>query len=259
MKLLATVAFSLFFFFSCRTGGQNITKKEKPLPAPVLSEALLQKQMNGVDFFAKGNVPASWTLEMDFGNLIRFKSIDGSDANCTAVQPVSIPEKNATSYTSKATNGFITIMVYDEQCNEALSSGQFSKKVEVSINEKIYRGCGQYLFDVSLNGRWVLEKINNSNLQDDDFAKGLPEMKFELSAGRLSGHDGCNNFTGAFEVLGSKINFKPFAGTKMACPANKPENEFIHLLSGQVVDYYFKEEKLLFYLKDDSIIVFRKG
>jgi heat shock protein HslJ/uncharacterized membrane protein len=258
MKLFTAIIPAVLLLSACNSSSHTV-KEQKPLPVPQLSETLAQKKLGGIDFFARGNTPASWTLEMDFGNLIRFKSLDGEEVNSTAVQPVSIAEKNATSYTSKSTKGTISIMVYDEPCTDALSSEQYNKKVEVAINSKMYKGCGQYLFDAALNGKWVLEKINNTSLAASDFAKGLPEILFELSTGRISGQDGCNHFTGSFEVMGSKINFKAFAGTKMACPANKPENEMIPVLSGQVIDYYFKEEKLVFYLKDDSIIIFRKA
>jgi len=243
----------------CKTGGQHISKQEKQLAAPILSESLLQKQLNGVDFFARGNTPASWTLEMDFGNLIRFKSLDGTEVNSTAVQPINLPAENATSYTSKATNGDINILLYEVACTDVLSGEKYNKKVVVTVNAKRYEGCGQYLFDATLNGKWILEKINNKTVAAADFANGLPVIALNMQAGKLTGHDGCNTIMGDFEVLGSKIKFKPLASTKIACPGNKTENEFTQLLSNHTVDYYFKDGQLFFYLPDDSIIIFKKN
>ncbi|MBC7866555.1 MAG: META domain-containing protein [Gloeobacteraceae cyanobacterium ES-bin-316] len=259
MKQFLLMASAIIFFVSCKTGGQSIAKNEKPLAVPSLSESLLSKQMNSVDFFARGNAPASWTLEMDFGNMIRFKSLDGTEVNSSAVQPLYLPANKATSYTSNASKGIINILVYDEACTDAVSNEKYNKKVVVMLNEKKYEGCGQYLFDAALNGTWILEKINNKDLAASEFTKGLPEIKLDLAQARLSGHDGCNSIGAGFEILGSKIKFNPFISTKMACPNNKPGNDFTHLLSAQTVDYYFKDGKLFFYLPDDSIIVFRKG
>jgi heat shock protein HslJ len=41
--------------------------------------------------------------------------------------------------------------------------------------------------------------------------------------GRVSGNDGCNAFSGSYDVDGSKLRFGPLAGTKKACagPANE--------------------------------------
>ena len=259
MKIVGVILLAGILFTGCKTGKQGYTKKEQAMPVPVLSESLQQKQLNSVDFFARGNVPSSWTLEMDFGNLIRFKSLDGTDVNSTAVQPVEIPDKKATIYTSKATNGNIVILVYEEACTDAISGEKYNKKVEITVNNKNYKGCGQYLFEGALNGKWILEKINNRILQSNQFTNGLPEITLQMTKGLLSGHDGCNQISAGFEVLGSKIKFKSFVSTKMACPDNKPENEFSHLLNNQTVDYYFKGGQLYFYLPDDSIVLFRRG
>ena len=259
MKFFSTIFLLMAIVAGCNTSRQASGKQEKQLPVPVLSENLQEKLLNGVDLFARGNTPASWTLEMDFGNLIRFKSLDGTEVNSTAVQAVDLPEEKATSYTNKASKGDIIIKLYEQACTDGISGEQYNKKVTVTVNDKRYEGCGQYLFDPALNGKWILEKMNNEILLATDFAKGLPIINVNIQSGQITGHDGCNNFTGGFEVLGNKIKFKPLAATKMACPANKKEKELTALLSGKTVDYYFKDGQLYFYLPDDSIIIFKKG
>jgi uncharacterized membrane protein len=255
----------LFFFSSvilllagCKSSQPAMNKQDKPLPAPVLSESLLQKQQNGVDFFAKGSLPASWTLEMDFDKIIRFKSIDGPDQNSSPVSPVEQPGNKTVTYTTNVTSGQMQVSVSKEDCSDLISREKFNKKVIVAVNGKRYEGCGQYLFDAALEGKWVLEKINNRTVTAADFSKGLPEFIFELAKNRVSGHDGCNTVSSTLEVLGAKIKFQPFISTKMACPNIKAENNFLHLISNQTIDYYFKDGRLFFYLPDDSIVVFGK-
>lgn len=237
------------------TTGQNETAKS---PA-ALTENLQQKNSEGIDLFAKGALPASWTLEMDFDKIIRFKSLDGAEYNSTPVPPVENTPSNSSVFTTKAGKGNLVVTLFKENCIDGLSGQQFNKKVIVEVDGKRYEGCGQYLFDAMLDGKWILEKIDNNIISPADFAKGAPELIFDLSAGSLSGHDGCNRIIGSMEVQGNRIKFSAIAGTKMACPGNKKENELVHKLSGQVATYFFKDGQLVLYLIDDSMAVFRKG
>lgn len=248
----------VMFLVSCASSRQPAVNNTAQATAP-LSESLLQKQLNGIDFFAKGNVASSWTVEIEFGNLVRFNSLDGAAVTATAVQPQFQKEKNTATYSSKATTGELVIVVQDEPCTDKMSGETYNKKVVVTVNNKRYEGCGQYLFDARLNGKWILQKINNKQLVPSDFAKGLPAITLAVEEGKISGHDGCNNLSGSFEILGSKIRFNQLATTKMACPGNKNENEIAALLSSQIIDYYFTNDQLFFSLQDDSILVFDKG
>lgn len=259
MTRIFFVLWVMLVVVGCAPGRKAAGIQDKPLPAPVLSESLQEKYLNGVDLFARGNSPASWTLEMEFGNLIRFKSLDGTEVNSTAVQPVAMAAEKATSYTSRASNGDIIILVYEEGCTDGISGEKYNKKINVTVNGKRYSGCGQYLFDPALNGKWILQKINSESLMATDFAKGLPVMNLNMQTAKITGHDGCNTMSGAFEVLGNKIKFTSLASTKMACPGNKNEKQVTALISGKTVDYYFKDGLLYFYLPDDSIIIFSKG
>ncbi len=256
MKFFLILTGLLYSLVACNSSKQGFAQKGKQSAPPVLSATLAAKQLNGVDFFARGSQPASWSLEMDFGNLIRFKSVDGTEANASAAQPVYIPAQKATSFTSA---GGVQVMLYDEACKDALTGEPFSKRVTVRVKENQYEGCGQYLFDATLHGIWLLEKVNNNLVNKSDFAKGLPQLNLDLQQQKLSGHDGCNQLSGSFEVMGSKIRFSNLAQTRMACPGNKPGLEFTPLISGQTVDYYFKDGSLYFYLQDDSLLIFKKA
>lgn len=45
------------------------------------------------------------------------------------------------------------------------------------------------------------------------------------SRGRLSGHGGCNNFTGTYELSGDGIEIGPLAATKKACTERVMDHE----------------------------------
>ncbi|RYY42074.1 MAG: META domain-containing protein [Chitinophagaceae bacterium] len=201
----------LLYFLLLSTAGctasKDATLNKRTAVAGVLSEVLQQKQAQGIDFFAKGAQPASWTLDIDFDKILRFQSLDGTDYKSTPVQPV-VDELNKTStYTTKAGKRNIVVILINESCTDGISGEKFSKKIRVEVDGRSYTGCGQYLYDNKLDGKWIVEKIDQQIVSAKDFAKGLPELSFNLNSGTLSGNDGCNSITGSIEVMGNRIKF----------------------------------------------------
>lgn len=243
---------------SCSATKKWAATKQEAMQQAALTESLQQKQLAGIDFYAKGSTPSSWTLEIDFDKIIRFQSLDGTDYKSTAVSPVENSSGNSSTYTTKAGKGDMMITLFKENCTNTLSGETFTQKVTIDVDGKKYEGCGQYLFDAALDGKWILQTVGIANVQAADFAKGIPELSFDLSGGKLSGHDGCNQVQGSLTVMGNRIKFSAIAGTKMACPGNKKDNEFITKISNQLATYYFKDGLLVLYLIDDSTLSFKK-
>jgi heat shock protein HslJ len=81
----------------------------------------------------------------------------------------------------------------------------------------IYKGCGRYLADYRLHDIWVLDSINNKKISAEDFMKGNPLLELNLTENKIYGNTGCNNISGAIEVLGKKIHFGRLATTRIAC------------------------------------------
>lgn len=251
--------FSLLFI-GCNGSKSVQGNSAKELPVPALSESMQMQKLNGVDFYAKGDIPVSWNLEMDFGNTIRFKALDGAAYNSSSAKPVEIPGSKTVSYTTKTTDGEMIILVAEGNCEGQDAAAGFNKKVTIKVNGKQYDGCGQYIFDAALNGGWTLEKINNVALNAASFAKGLPLINIQLATNKVSGNDGCNAFSGAMEVQGNNIKFGPIISTKMACPGIIKEFEFVGKLSDQYSSYSFTAEgKLILSLIDDSSMEWRRG
>ncbi len=75
----------------------------------------------------------------------------------------------------------------------------------------------------SLEGKWMLTYIEGGDVTK--LYKGrIPEMIFDLKAGKITGNNGCNSIFGTVKVEGSKIVFlTPLGSTKMACEGNGEE------------------------------------
>lgn len=241
---------------SCSTGA-HVSKPGEATALLSIPPSLEEKQKSGIDFFAKGALPSSWTAEISFGKIIRFTSLDGANLASSAVEPTFDDVEKITRFRSVATGRNIEIILYNEACLDALSGITYNKKVKVIANGKTYEGCGQYLFNKEIAGTWILEKTNNEIVLASQFSKGAPQLSFDLSTAKLSGHDGCNTVAGDFELLGNKIRFSSLASTKMLC-ANKNGFQLLPRLSEQTVDYFFTDGKLYLYLADDSMIIFSR-
>ena len=249
-----------FFFFLCclfaacttakQTAKKNIeiTKYSSQLP-----DSLSKKQTAGIDFFASGNSPANWTLELDFDKNFIFSSADGTQLFTQAVKP-SAETNAATTYKATNPKGAITIIIYNEPCGKENTG----KKTDFYLNDKPYTGCGKSLYDYRLNDNWILESVNNKILNPADFTKGLPHISFNLLEKKLTGTDGCNNISTGIEVEGNRIKFAPVASTKISCKNNSIQKIFSEKISNQTASYFFREGKLYLYLIDDSLLIFIK-
>lgn len=215
-----------------------------------LNDALQKKFINGIDFVASGEIPASWNLELDFDKNFNFTTNDGISITMYAAK--AIDKNNFVYYAASSGAGQLEIFIYKENCSSA------KKKVAVKLLNKKYSGCGQFLYNYQLNNTWVLEQAGSQKQDAKSYSKGLPTLTIDLVNNTMSGHDGCNNLHSGISVQGTRIHFGPIAQTKMFCHNNNPLFEKIagEKISEKVVSYFFKNGKLFLYLIDDSQLVF---
>jgi heat shock protein HslJ/uncharacterized membrane protein len=249
------IAILPFAFTACSSHKEMAGKKMSA--APVLSESMKLQLDNGTDFYAKGNTPSTWSIEMDFENFIRFKSLDGTTQNSSMVKPEQLP--TVEKYLTKATNGEMEVLIYNEGCQEGTTAEKNNKKVVVTVNGTRYEGCGQYLYNPSLHGSWSLYKLNNIEAKVSDFAKGLPQLIFELVKGNMRGNDGCNSISSSITVTGNRIRFGDITSTKIFCTQNNAAFDFVSKLNNQWAVYSFEAGLLKLYLSDDSSVYFKKN
>src|SRR3712207_3795710 len=82
-----------------------------------------------------------------------------------------------------------------------------------------------------LNGNWVLELWQDQPLGAGEFSRGLPQLTFDVSQNRVSGHTGCNRLNGTVTVQGDHIAFGRLATTRMACVGASVEQPFLAILN----------------------------
>lgn len=244
----------IFFSMACSsTNTKNSRSNNSRDTNLVITDSSLQKMKEGIDFLASGNNPVQWTASININDEIKFNANDGVAVRVLAVPPTILPRSSGINYYIKTSTTALNIIVYSENCENSQQ-----RKIEVTHNGKQYTGCGKYLYDPALEGKWILDKIKNIPQAGKDYRTGLPMLQFNLPAKKMSGNDACNSINGNIEIMGKQIKFSAFISTKMACNNNAAEYIFSNLLSNNLVTYYIKNNYLSISLPDDSLIVFRK-
>ena len=262
MKYLSIIL--LAALFSCggaqKGGDQSDTTALPPTAeseVPESNPAVFQQRFErGIDFAATGNEPF-WSLDIDLEGSMHFKVLDGPEISAPTPEGVTALDANVTRYAAETDQGSIVAQLIRQRCTDGMSGAEseFTVRVEIhaAANESpsTYEGCGRYLSDTRLNAKWTLESINNNPLNPSEFMKGLPELEFDLAGKKVVGHSGCNSISGAIEVQGNRINFKPMISTKMACPGMEFEHAYLKNFTGNV-NYRVEDGKLHLQVSPDS-------
>ena len=78
---------------------------------------------------------------------------------------------------------------------------------------------------------WTLVELQGKAVPKAADARRAPFISFSREGSRVSGFAGCNRFTGTFTVeSGNKLKFSPLAMTRMMCPDDALEPEFMKVL-----------------------------
>lgn len=230
----------------------NINKMDDPTQPNKAANLLVSE---GVDYFAEGTIPTIWQLKINFADTVRFKADDGLAITFAANQMVKQTVENGTKYTLTLKAGKIIINTTNKACANNEKKG--TTESTFSFNSSTYKGCGGYVSNEALSGKWLLDKMMNATIQENDFEK-IPYIEINLESNLLNGMDGCNFFNTSIEVLGKQIKFGNVASTKKYC--NKKDISLLLMkgINNQLVGYYFKNKKLYFYLNDDSELIFKR-
>jgi len=241
--------------FSCQgTRLQNkkqVSTKRKNL---LNDSASIKSQQKGIDFMASGNLPQKWHIEIDFDNECYFENEEGLTVKA---KPNATFKTDATKeiYTAEYGNKVIELTVYKEKCNNKKDKKSNTSVTKVFYNGVNYEGCGQFLFDERLHQTWILDYIDNEQQFALNYTIGIPYFKIDLIKNKITGFDGCNKLSSNIELKGNRILF----GQLNKSPINAIQSAALinQFISNHLVDYFFREDKLVFQLANDTRLTFK--
>ncbi|MFB6455783.1 copper resistance protein NlpE N-terminal domain-containing protein [Chitinophaga sp. Hz27] len=110
----------------------------KPVEGGDMRTLLAEKKSSGVNFYASGNEPF-WSLELDKKN-IRFKTANGDSVYIPLPGPATFTDTLKIYKTSQ-----ITINIRSTSCADDMSGFMRPNTVQLTIGDKTYSGCGQFI------------------------------------------------------------------------------------------------------------------
>jgi heat shock protein HslJ len=243
--------------YACNNNKTIPTKTNKQTTTQILDKRQISNMVNaGTDFFAEGNEPSNWTLQMNYDDTVRFNADDGLTVKFAYNQLKKDITRERSVFNGQIQAGKVNITVLQKECITSAKKEAYKKQVSFTFNNIAYTGCGKFLSNPALSGKWQLEKIDANFINTADF-NIVPFIEFNTEKDKINGNDGCNNFYSTIEVQGNRIQFSGMISTQMGCSKKDISTILSTLISDKLVDYYFKENKLFFYLSDDSILVFK--
>lgn len=117
------------------------------------------------------------------------------------------------------------VQITDSVCVDTLANESFPYQVTLKTDSLTLHGCGYNIYDMRINGKWTLVKINGKNIPSQ-LGQNIPFIDVNGEENRVSGSTGCNRFNGKFVLRNYKIHMGNLATTKMAC-ANAMESAFL--------------------------------
>lgn len=208
------------------------------------------KWQKGIRFFALGTEP-SWSFELDKDQAFRFESGKGYSLTADSMSRLTPMEPNVITYLVSAPQGDLMLRLTKEKCTDELTDFPLAYKVSAELKlegelvAETYNGCGDFVPDPRLNGKWQIIRADTLLIQSDQFDNRIPELNMDVYEGLVYGNDGCNTFRGSLSSKDQEIIFGMMAGTLMACP---------HMDLSSVITATFVNKKLKYEFKKDLVL-----
>lgn len=135
---------------------------------------------------------------------------------------------------------FITFVVV---CIALISTGCKSKSANSANDPDMLTGVTE----------WELSSINGNTPIIEQYNRGLPTIGF-TKENKVSGHGGCNRYSGEYSLDADKLTLGRLLSTKMFCQGGG-EDVYMKAL-GSVTSYKANKDKLILLINSEEVLVF---
>ena len=185
-------------------------------------------------FRASGTEP-DWHLEISDA-IVTFRSLRvGLDTLQTPHVEPSLA-MDTKQYQLETAAGTLHVQIRAEECTHAMSGAPAPYQVRVTLPRGTAAeptevvGCGAYVPDYRLHDLWVLDSLHDTAARDLPFGRELPTLEINTREASFLGSTGCNQMRGQLFAERSVLRFTDIVTTRMACPPDHPEAEFLTAL-----------------------------
>ena len=111
-----------------------------------------------------------------------------------------------------------------------------------------------------LNGKWILQKINDKEVILEKSGGEIPYLNFNVKLNLISGSTGCNIMDGKTLVTSDEITFSGMSMTKIFCPDAEYEVSITgYLFNSAPLKYKVSNNELTLSKDDKVVMTFKKS
>lgn len=213
------------------------------------------KSSYNFEFSGQGNEPA-WHVTITEDEIFYNSLVNQEGHRFTNVQRNPIMDVAGMSYSGTDNLGnSIKVDVFYQKCRDTMEEKVWPFRVSVELNvtdgeeagENGIRGCGDYIEDRRLTGKWVLKTLKGKAITPLD-KKGTPTVEFDTDKNTINSNMGCNGMGGSYEMMENTMYVSAnFMSTMMFCKGvMELEKEFSSALAGKTLKVQFIEKSLVF-------------
>lgn len=194
-----------------------------------------QVRPHQVYFRGQGTIPA-WTLTIA-DNQVTFESDSAGYDLLSFVHTEPTKEENGQvrHYVFSAEPYAMDVRIYEMLCENEGSRERFPYAVDVQIKPgngtcTKFSGCGLYVTDGNLRGRWEIIKVKNDSVRQMGIADKTPFLQIDPSGNSFQGYTGCNDISGRIFAARNLFRFTDFVKGKTICDPNLLEASIVRAL-----------------------------
>ncbi|WP_223671092.1 META domain-containing protein [Kangiella shandongensis] len=178
-----------------------------------------------VPYKAQGNEPG-WLVKVE-EETIEVQTNYGQNTVKTP-RPQPQPYKGGYKYHAQTEAHIAIVDIRRKLCYDNMSGRPYPNRVTLTLDGKVFEGCGGDPLSLLADHEWVVEDIAEQGIIDNSRVT----ITFDKE-GRAYGSASCNTYNAAYQLTGENLTFKAPMSTLMACaPAlMDQEQRFLKMLA----------------------------
>jgi len=224
-------------------------------PAPVSSV---------VYFKANGTTPI-WNLDIAEDQIEFHSATPGFDHFILPhAEPIRSENGNIKTYKVKSKEVELEIQIAEMLCENPNSHERFPFSVTINVKRKadnvptVFSGCGLYVPDNRLHGRWMVESIRSVPVQDSLFKQQPLYLELAVDGSYFTGFAGCNMISGRLFFERALFRFTDFVLQKDKCDQITVEKSMIGALQF-TTQYTISRDELILGNPSETTMKLRKA
>jgi heat shock protein HslJ len=192
---------------------------------------------SSVVYFKGNGTQPVWNLEIAEDQVLFTSANVGFDRFILPhAEPIRSENGNIKTYTLHSKEADMEIQIAEMLCENPNSRERFPFSVSINVRRKgdktptVFSGCGLYVPDNRLRGKWMIESVRSTPLPDSLFKDQHPYVELAVDGSYFTAFAGCNMISGRLYFERALLRFTDFVVPKDKCDQITIEKSIIGAL-----------------------------